>query len=109
MAGCLLPLSLGLCSGEEMWAALLFSTMGTRPSGSPETSFNLAENLKSDDYLDGLALGDEGNSKALLQAEKPENTHTEALERAEAGARGNTRGGHKGLCTVTRRVSLMSF
>lgn len=59
-----------------MWGALLFSTMGNRPSGSPETSFNLAENLKSDDYLDGLALGDEGNSKALLQAEKPENTHT---------------------------------
>lgn len=59
-----------------MWAALLFSTMGTRLPGSPETSFSLAENLKSDDYLDGLVLGDKGNCKALLQAEKPENTHT---------------------------------
>lgn len=92
-----------------MWAALLFSTMDTRLPGSPETSFNLAENLKSDDDLDGLALGDEGNSKALLQAEKPENTHTGPLERAEAGAQGNTRGGHKGLCTVARHVGLMSF
>lgn len=48
-------------------------------------------------------------TKPLLQAEKPENIHTGVLERAEAGAPGKYWRGHEGLCTVTRRVGLMSF